>query len=447
LVDVYFSCCYVQVRNSFELVDALSNKIIPESYILCSFDVVSLFTNIPLDLAIDSITKRWEYLERATKITKVEFITAINFILSSTFFKFNEKIYQQTFGTPMGSPLSPIIADLTMRDLEENVLNTLNIRPLIYYRYVDDILLVASKEEIHVILNKFNNYHHRLQFTLEIEDNRSLNFLDVTLIIKNNRIITDWYKKTTCSGRYLSYYSNHPTSHKIGIIYNLVDRAIKLSHPSFHKKNLELVIKSLLDNGYPLNLIFNKINIRLKKLFIQRRETPTNLDNNNPKNEKKILVFPYVNPLTKFITANLDNSKVIIGYRCLNKLSQFVKVHKDIDLTLNRSNVIYKISCKNCEATYVGQTKRQLKTRAKEHKNNIKLEQSKLSVISEHIINYDHTFDWENTKILDCEPRFYKRIVSEMIHIKEQKVSLNLNSDTELLDETYFDIIKELGHY
>jgi len=83
----------------------------------------------------------------------------------------------------------------------------------------------------------------------------------------------------------------------------------------------------------------------------------------------------------------------------------------------------------------------------KEHRNNIKLEQSKLSVISEHIINYDHTFDWENTKILDCESRFYKRIVSEMIHIKEQKVSLNLNSDTELLDETYFDILKELAHY
>jgi len=83
-----------QVRNSFELVDALSNKIIPESHILCSFDVVLLFTNIPLDLAIDSITKRWEYLERATKITKVEFITAINFILSSTFLNLTRKPIQ-----------------------------------------------------------------------------------------------------------------------------------------------------------------------------------------------------------------------------------------------------------------------------------------------------------------------------------------------------------------
>jgi len=52
---------------------------------------------------------------------------------------------------PLGSPLSLIVADFTMRDLEENVLNALNIRPVLYYRYIDDILLSASKEEIRII--------------------------------------------------------------------------------------------------------------------------------------------------------------------------------------------------------------------------------------------------------------------------------------------------------
>jgi len=67
-------------------------------------------------------------------------LAIISFVLSSTYFTFNNKIYKQIFGTPMGSPLSPIIADLVMRDLEENVLNSLNIRPIMYYRYVDDII-------------------------------------------------------------------------------------------------------------------------------------------------------------------------------------------------------------------------------------------------------------------------------------------------------------------
>jgi len=88
-----------------------------------------------------------------------------------------------------------------------------------------------------------------------------------------------------------------------------------------------------------------------------------------------------------------------------------------------------------------------LKTRIREHKNNIKLNQSKHSVILEHIIKFNHSFDWDNAKILDCESKFYKRITSEMIHIKEQKVNLNLNSNTELLDESYFDIINELARH
>jgi len=67
---------------------------------------------------------------------------------------------------------------------------------------------------------------------MKIEINR-LSFLDIILNIKNNKIITDWYHKTF-SGKYLSFYSNHPICHKVDIIYSLVDRAIKLSHPSFH---------------------------------------------------------------------------------------------------------------------------------------------------------------------------------------------------------------------
>jgi len=246
------------VRNGFELCSALSSKFIPVDCKLVSFDVTSLFTNVPIELAINSIEKRWELIERHTKIIKNEFIAAIKMLLSSTYFIFNKKIYKQTFGTPMGSPLSPIISDLVMRDLEDNVLNALNIQPILYYRYVDDIILSTYEEEIHNVLKEFNNYHPRLQFTIETEVNHTLNFLDVTLLIKNNRIVTDWFHKTTFSGRYLSFFSNHPINHKIGTIYGLVDHAIKLSHPSFYEKNLILCIKILLDNGYPLDLIFFK---------------------------------------------------------------------------------------------------------------------------------------------------------------------------------------------
>jgi len=83
----------------------------------------------------------------------------------------------------------------------------------------------------------------------------------------------------------------------------------------------------------------------------------------------------------------------MIDFRCINKLSQFIKVHKDQDHTLSKNNLVYKISCNNCDASYVEQTKRQLRTRLKEHKNNLKQDKSKHSIISEHITKYDHSFD------------------------------------------------------
>lgn len=93
---------------------------------------------------MENITKRWTYIEPNTNLPFAEFISAIKFIFSSTYFIFNKIIYKQTFGTPMGSPLSPIIADLVMQDLEEKALNSIGLSLPLYYRYVDDIILAAK---------------------------------------------------------------------------------------------------------------------------------------------------------------------------------------------------------------------------------------------------------------------------------------------------------------
>jgi hypothetical protein len=95
---------------------------------------------------------------------------------------------------------------------------------------------------------------------------------------------------------------------------------------------------------------------------------------------------------------------------------------------------------------YVGQTKRQLGTRLKEHKNNIKLDPEKHSVITEHIVNTNHKMDWNNVKILDHKNIYHKRLVSEMISIKEQENGLNCIKDTELLHSSYYNILNELSH-
>jgi len=186
------------------------------------------------------------------------------------------------------------------------------------------------------------------------------------------------------------------------------------------------------------------MNTRLKKIF--KNNLITNHCNSeilgepNNNDNKKHLVIPYVHKISEIIAFLIDRFECIVSYKDLNKLSEFIKVQKDKSVSTSSNNV-YKVNCNNCNVSYVGQTKRQLKTRVKKHVNNIKLESSRHSVITNHILNLSHTFDWSNVKILGHEPNYNKRLVSEMFHIKEQKSDINSQKDTELLDEAYYCLL------
>jgi len=91
----------------------------------------------------------------------------------------------------MESPLSPIIADLVMQNLEKKDIESIGLELPFYYRYVDDIILSAPNEQVNNILNNFNNIHERLRFTIELKKYRSINFLDISLILINNMIVVD----------------------------------------------------------------------------------------------------------------------------------------------------------------------------------------------------------------------------------------------------------------
>jgi len=104
-----------------------------------------MFTNIPLDLARKCQPR--ESIERSTLIPKKEFLNALDFVLNSAYFTFNgQQFFKQKFGTPMGSPLSPIIANLVMENLEVNALKKTSISIPFYFRYVDDIVMTVFSE-------------------------------------------------------------------------------------------------------------------------------------------------------------------------------------------------------------------------------------------------------------------------------------------------------------
>ena len=91
-------------------------------------------------------------------------------IINSTFFSFDNKIFKQIFGMPMGSPLSPILANIVLQDFEQEIITTNNIISSFYFRYVDDIVLAVYKEKVEGVLELFNSYHERLKFTVDFGD-------------------------------------------------------------------------------------------------------------------------------------------------------------------------------------------------------------------------------------------------------------------------------------
>jgi len=108
---------------------------------------------------------------------------------------------------------------------------------------------------------------------------------------------------------------------------------------------------------------------------------------------------------------------------------------------MSHQGVVYKISCQDCDAFYIGQTKRQLGTRIKEHASDINKKSGSPSVISEHRLNFKDEFNWDNIEIIDNERSYPKRLISEMVHIKKQLNGLNKQSDTDLLPISYTSIL------
>ena len=134
------------VKNSCHFAEFVRGKTLKADQVLVSFDVVSLFTNIPVDLAIKVATKRLRQdatLLQRTSLPVEDIIDLLSFCLNTTYFVFEGCYYQQAFGTAMGSPVSAVIANLVMEDVEQRALASVPVSLSFWKRFVDDVISVA----------------------------------------------------------------------------------------------------------------------------------------------------------------------------------------------------------------------------------------------------------------------------------------------------------------
>ena len=91
LFNKYFLKPISSFKNSYEIKSCLMNNIIPENYKLLSLDVVSMFPNLPYDLILQALDRKWKFLRGKIPLTKKEFLSGVSFLLHSTYIQFNGK--------------------------------------------------------------------------------------------------------------------------------------------------------------------------------------------------------------------------------------------------------------------------------------------------------------------------------------------------------------------
>ena len=138
-----------KLKNSTNLIKSLKDLTIPVDYSLVSFDVKSLFTSIPLDLAIDSISIAIDNdpdIASRTRLNKDQILQLCQICFNANIFQYNQKLYKQIKGTPMGSPMSVVLAELTMQNILSKMQNQMfnSNQFILWKRYVDDCIAIIK---------------------------------------------------------------------------------------------------------------------------------------------------------------------------------------------------------------------------------------------------------------------------------------------------------------
>ncbi len=190
------------VTNSMQFRNEISTITISEDETMVSFDVVSLFTAIPVDKACTYIRTKLindNTLSDRTQLDIDDILRLLEFVLSNSYFIYNDIIYKQIHGCAIGSPVSAIVANLCM-ELEKT-----------WKRFVDDSFAIINKNAVSSFHNTLNSIDPHIKFTVEHEKDRQIALLDTLVSRHNNSISFNVFHKPTHTDRYLDLTSLHIT--------------------------------------------------------------------------------------------------------------------------------------------------------------------------------------------------------------------------------------------
>nr|VZH97552.1 unnamed protein product [Spirometra erinaceieuropaei] len=338
------------------------------------------------DLAIEIIELllQSKYDETENRLGRAQVLQLLKFCLR-TYLTFDGTIYEQVKGTPMGSPISGLIAEAVLQRLESLVFQ--HHKPKFWARYVDDTFVVIDRDQLLTFKERLNAVFPDIQFTIEEEEINQLASLDVLVCRKDcGGLKTKVFRKATDTMQIPNFNSNHPISHKRSCVRTLYRRVeTHCSEPEDKIAELQYLRRVFKANGYPRNFV----NRCIRKMDERPNRTDTRVWR----------ALPYVQNVSEAVGRLLAPLGVGVAHRPEATIRRHLMKPKNPLPRQETSGVVYRIWCSCGQSNYVGETGRQLRTRMAEHAAAVRRNDAS-SQVAAHSTGSGHTFKFDEAEIL-----------------------------------------------
>ena len=346
--------------SSKSVCDTIKDITLEDSKRLISFDVTSLYTNVPVKEAIQ-ICAYLLFSKFKLPVDKETFITLAEIASCNVVMSTHKGFYKQIDGLAMGSAPAPFLANGWLSQYD----NSIKDNAQVYFRYMDDVLRDISETDIEKKLEEINSFHPSLKFTMEREVQCSIPFLDLKLIRNGEKIESTWYTKATDTGLIMNFHSLAPKRYKRSVVSGFVHRIHRACSTWAHfHESLNRAKTILRKNQYPETFYESIIHETLTRILEDTKAVKPTKD----ELEKFALFVQYRGKASEHYANDLGRinapCRVIFTLRKLKTVLPSLKPPID---HLLKSKVVYQIKCPGCNASYVGQTSRHLTTRLNEH--------------------------------------------------------------------------------
>lgn len=411
--------------------------------LLFTMDVKSLYTVIPHQdglMALKHFLNQREVQDPPTHTV----VRLAELVLTTNTFSANGEYYQQVKGVAMGTKMGPSYANLFMGWLEQQMDRTYhNTLPDLYMRYIDDIFGITTmpRAQLDEWMNHLKSLHPAVQYTSTISETQ-VSFLDTTVKTAQGEITTTIHYKETDSHNFLRYNSFHPKKTKDAIPYSQMLRLRRIisDNEEFTSRKDEM-LGFFRQRDFPESVLQSAE----KKILRTTQETalqPSTRDSlqripfvttYHPSIQK---VFHVLKSNWSILTSDVSTASIFPSPPLLstrrNRNLRDILVHssteQDAELagtfpckrrrcftcehtsnvqtlvgpksswtvrssyTCTTRNLIYCITCTSCGKLYIGETKRMLAERFREHLRDIK-KKSVTSPVAQHFNLSGHSID------------------------------------------------------